>query len=251
MTNLKQALRKIDRLVEIAPDYVLHPSRVAKVAKGVHPGVLPTLDQPWLRALRFGTILDVGANTGQFSFATRSVFPSARMYAFEPLPRCFADLARRMKDDARFDAFQAAIGSSDGRIAIHESAASPSSSILSMTESHTEAFPWTDGGRDIEVDLRRLDSFLPELELTEPVFLKVDVQGYSMEVLRGAVETLKHCALVVVETSIVTLYEGESSFDDVYIFMKDAGFRFCGAIDQLRHPETDEILQVDAIFRRA
>ena len=249
--DLRNTLRKSERFVELAPEYLLHPGRVKQLVKGVHPGILPTLDVPWLKAIAPRTILDVGANTGQFTFAARQVFPAATIYAFEPLPACVATLRERMASDRAFTAFACAVGSEDGRITIHESASSPSSSILPMTDAHTEAFPWTEGGRDIDVELRRLDSVLPELTMIAPVMLKVDVQGYSLEVLKGATATLQSCDLVLVETSIATLYAGESSFDEVYAFMREAGFRFGGFLDQLVHPQTGAILQVDAIFQRA
>lgn len=250
MPDLRQIGRKAGRLVELAPEYVMHPKRIRHVVDGVHPGILPTLDVPWLRAVQPQTILDVGANTGQFSFAARKVFPKASIYAFEPLPGCLQTLQERMDGDAGFRAFPFALGSEDGEVTIHESASSPSSSILTMTNQHVEAFPWTAGGRDVVVGLRRLDSLLPELDLVSPVLLKVDVQGYSLEVLNGARETLRACDLVIVETSVATLYEGESSFDEVYRLMHDAGFRFAGVLDQLEHPGSGAVLQVDAVFRR-
>jgi FkbM family methyltransferase len=249
--ELRKALRKADRLIELAPEFVLHPSRIPQVLGGVHPGVLVTLDKPWLKRLGVKTVLDVGANTGQFARVAHIVFPDARIYSFEPLPSCLNQLNDRMKDVERFQSFGSAIGSKDERITIHESASSPSSSILPMTRNHTEAFPWSEGGRDVEVELRRLDYFLPKMQLDGPVLLKIDVQGYSMEVLRGAPDTLAKADLVLIETSVVTLYEGESTFDDVYQFMKNAGFSFTGVLDQLVHPETGAILQMDAIFRKA
>lgn len=249
--TLRNVSRKFHRAVELAPDYVFHPSRLEHLGRGVHPGVLPTIDQPWLRDMSIRTFVDVGANTGQFSQAVHAVFPDAQIFAFEPLPSCVGQARERMKGVEGFHIFAAAIGSQDGTITIHESASSPSSSILPMSEAHTEAFPWTAGGQDVEVDLRRLDSFLPEMKLTAPVLLKIDVQGYSMEVLRGAIETIRLCEIVVVETSVVELYDGESTFEEVYTFMRNVGFAFAGALDQLTHPHSKEILQVDAIFRRA
>jgi FkbM family methyltransferase len=249
--RFKQTLRKIDRLLELAPEYILNPSRIWHVARGAHPGVLVTLDKPWLRQLNVNTVLDVGANTGQFAQVAHTVFPKARIYAFEPLPSCQDQLREKMKGAERFQAFGTAIGRENGRVTMHESASSPSSSILPMTNEHAEAFPWTEEGREIEVDLRRLDYFLPQMQLEGLVLLKIDVQGYSMEVLMGASETLARVDLVLVETSVVTLYEGESTFDDVYQFLKDAGFTFTGVLDQLVHPESGAILQIDAIFQKA
>ena len=134
---------------------------------------------------------------------------------------------------------------------MHQSASSPSSSILSMTDEHAEAFPWTAGEAEVEVEIHRLDHFLPQLRLERKVLLKIDVQGYSLPVLHGAPETLLKVDTVIVETSFTELYEGEANFDQVYRFMVDAGFRFMGLLDQLAHPESGAPLQGDAIFRRS
>ena len=80
---------------------------------------------------------------------------------------------------------------------------------------------------------------------------KIDVQGYSMPVLEGATETLNWADTVIVETSFVKLYEGESTFGQVYRHLVDAGFEFVGLLDQLEHPRTGAILQGDAMFRRS
>ena len=247
---MSRTIRKLDRAIELGPQLVRKPGHVRQVLRGLHPGSLTTLDKPWLRELDFDVVLDVGANTGQFAQVARYVFPRARIFSFEPLPECVEDISRRMRGDAAFRVFASAVGSEDGTVTMHQSASSPSSSILSMTEEHTSAFPWSEGGTDLEVAIHRLDHYLPEIELQGRVLLKIDVQGFAMEVLRGATETLPLVDTVFIEASFVQLYAGEASFDDVYTFMKEAGFEFVGLLDQLEHPASRRSLQGDAIFRR-
>lgn len=160
-------------------------------------------------------------------------------------------MRERMKGISGFQAFGSAIGNEDGTITIHQSSSSPSSSILPMTTEHTETFPWTEGGTDIEVEIHRLDHFLPQLELSGNILLKIYVQGFSHQVLLGATEALTMARAVFIETSFVHLCEGEATFDATYRFMIGAGFEFVGLLDQLEHPKTDRILQGDAIFLRA
>lgn len=249
--RIRKALRQANRLIELAPHYVTHPSRVRQALRGLHPGTLPSLDQPWLKHLGIRTVLDVGANTGQFAQVAHHVFPDARIYAFEPLPSCHQALQERMAGVETFQSYQAAIGERDGTITIHQSPSSPSSSALAMTSIHTEAFPWTGGGTDIEVELHRLDHYLPELVIAPKLLLKIDVQGYGLQVLQGAPHILALADVVFIETSITPLYEGEATFDQVYRHLTGAGFRFTGVLDELNHPETGAILQMDAIFQRA
>ncbi len=209
--------------------------------------MLTTLEQPWRRQLGVRTELDVGANAGYFA---PHVFPDARVYAFEPLADPVEAMRLRMRGIEAFHAFASAIGDRDGRITIHQSASSSSSSIRPMTGAHTEAFPWTAEEAEVEVDIHRLDHFLPELRLEQKVLLKIEVQGYSLPVLHGAPESIAQTDLLIVETSAVPLYEGEVTFDAVYRHLTDAGFAFIGVLDQLTHPGTDALLQMDAMFRR-
>lgn len=248
--SIRQVARKMDRVIELSPHFIRHPGNITDVLRGVHPGNLVALNQKWLREQAFDAILDVGANTGQFARAAHTVFPNARIYSFEPLPECVAAMRQRMKTIPRFQAFASAIGDQDGVVTIHQSASSPSSSILPMSAQHTEAFPWTGVAAVVEVELHTIDHFLPQLDLTGNVLLKIDVQGFSQQVLRGAPKTLDLVQVVLIETSFIQLYEGEASFDDIYNHMRTAGFQFAGFLDHLEHPQTGRILQGDAIFVR-
>jgi FkbM family methyltransferase len=246
----KKLKRMVDRAVELVPELVQEPRRIVGVAKGLHPGSLVSLDVPWVWAFDPDVVLDIGANTGQFGQVALHVFPRARVLSFEPLPECVQAMGKRIGANPRFRIFPYAIGNADTTITIHRSASSPSSSILPMNEAHTSAFPWTEGREPVEVPLRRLDSLLPDLGLTGRVLMKIDVQGFGLEVLKGAVATLQRVDMVFIEVSFVSLYEGEPSFHDIYAFMRDAGFAYSGLLDSLEHPETKEALQGDAIFRR-
>lgn len=247
-SSLKQFRRKVGRALDVSPQLLRNPSHIRAGLGGVHIGVLETLDKPWLREIGFSAVIDVGANTGQFARAAHYVFPEARIYSFEPLPACLDAMRTRMKGIPGFEAFSSAIGNEEGTITIHQSAFSPSSSILGMTSEHTDAFPWTAGGMDVEVEIHTLDSFLPRINLDGKVLLKIDVQGFSQQVFLGAPLTLARSDMVFVETSFVSLYEGEATFDQTYRFMMEAGFAFIGFLDQLEHPATGQILQGDAMF---
>ena len=65
----------------------------------------------WLDSFGFRTVLDVGANTGQFVDEARRFAPDAMIYSFEPLPDCFAQLVSRHGKDPKFRAFNFAIAS--------------------------------------------------------------------------------------------------------------------------------------------
>ncbi len=146
--------------------------------------------------------------------------------------------------------FPFALGREDRKASFFRSAFSKSSSLLPMAQQHEEAFPWTRDVEEIEVEVRRLDDVATDLELTPQVLLKIDVQGSELEVLEGGADVLGHVRIVLVETSLETMYEGEPSFHDVYAFLRDRGFRYFGSAAQLFDPKMGRPLQQDALFLR-
>src|SRR5579862_7050389 len=175
-----------------------HPSRMPHtlraLATGANPGHYFMLNVPWFREAGIRTVLDVGAHRGEFSSAVRAVCPDARIYAFEPLPDCCAALSNRMRNGGSFQAFPVAIGKAHEQITLWRSSYAKSSSVLPMAALHKESFPWSAGNTPLMVEQRALDEYLGQLQLAEKVLLKIDVQGYEAQVLRGATELLKRVA---------------------------------------------------------
>ena len=204
----------------------------------------------WLASFDFRTVIDVGANTGQFAGEARRFAPDAMIYSFEPLPDCYAALVQRFQGDSKFRAFNTALGEAPGQAVFHRSSYSPSSSLLRMASLHSEAFPETAGSMDVTVPVDTLDNLRPSLELRPPVLLKIDVQGFEDRVLRGATGLLASVDVAILELSIEPLYEGQMLFDGVYRIMADRGFVYRGNSEQTRHPADGRVLQVDGVFTR-
>lgn len=228
------------------------PFLLISAAKHVHLGQLIRLNRhrAWIQSARINTVVDVGANTGQFSSAIGALLPNARIYAFEPLPDCFVQLSRRLRRRANSRVFMVALGERAGESVLWRSSFSESSSLLKMTELHKETFPWSAGHTCQSVTVRRLDAFMPELELEPRVFLKLDVQGFEGEVLRGAERMLQHIDYVLAEVSFYTLYEGQSTFEEIHDVLHAHGFEYKGNLDQLTSPLDGSILEADALFIR-
>ena len=208
----------------------------------------PELRRDWLRSLPVRTVLDIGANTGQFAAEIRDLLPEAFIYSFEPLRDAHAELVARMKGDGRFRAFNVALGDEDSRSVIHRSDFSPSSSMRPMLELHTAAWPHTAGVAAEEVEVRRLDSLgiEPEPEL----LVKIDVQGFEDKVIEGGRATIARASYVVTEVSFGSLYEGQPLFEDIYRLLGGMGFGYRGSLWQLPDPRDGRPLQADAFFVR-
>ncbi len=203
------------------------------------------------KGVRPRTVLDVGANIGQFTVAVAGTFSDVTVHAFEPLPSAVARLRRHTAGLRRVTAHEVALGDSETVATLRVSANSVSSSLLPMGNTHGEAFPEAAVVENIEVTVTTLDRALAETELTGPVLLKIDAQGYEAHILRGASATLARADYVLAETSLVPLYEGEPTFTELGACLAERGFVFDAAVGFLESPKTGEILQLDALFRRA
>jgi len=224
----------------------------AGLARGAHLGELIKLCdlRLWLNGIGVRTVIDVGAHTGEFASAARVVLPDARIYSFEPLPDRHSQLVKRFQGDARFLSFCVCLGDANGEVTFWRSSFSKSSSALPMAELHKRAFPWSASSTELRVPVRTLDDYQDTIAANPKVLLKIDTQGFEDRVIRGARKLLENVHLVIVETSYAPLYEGQASFDNVYMQLRSAGFEYRGAVDQLISPLDGSILQGDALFSK-
>jgi FkbM family methyltransferase len=200
--------------------------------------------------IRPRTIVDGGANIGQFARAAVETFPGARLIAFEPLEDLVAELRANLLDCARVTVHATALGRRDGTVAIHRNAYSPASSILSLRSAARESFPEVVEAEVVEVPIGRLDTLLENEPLEPPALLKLDLQGFELEALHGAGELLHRFDYALVETSFTSIYESEPLFGDVHAFMAAAGFglrRPAAVLEDAR----GVIAQMDALFARS
>lgn len=194
------------------------------------------------------TVLDIGANTGQFAELIRQVLPNTRIISFEPIRECFESLASNPKISAPFQAINSALGNENGAAVIHRDRFSPSSSLLKMEQLHIHELPFTGDSAPETIRIQRLDDLSAELAIELPLFVKIDVQGYEDRVILGGRRVLEHAVAVVMEVSSYSLYQNAPTFDRLYALMKELGFEYKGNVDQMLSRRDGRILQFDALF---
>jgi len=196
------------------------------------------------------TVIDVGANVGQFAIAAAMIFSGPEVHSFEPVPEAVAALKENVRNIPKIKVYSVALGERRGRSDLHVNSHTQSSSILSLDKPHIEAFPDERETRTIDVELTTLDAVFDKVDLKPPILLKLDVQGYEAQSLAGGPRTLKRCDYVVAEASFKPLYQGETRFNEILTIMAQKNFEFLRPVGWLSEPHTGEILQIDALFRR-
>jgi FkbM family methyltransferase len=192
-------------------------------------------------------VIDVGANVGQFSVAMAKVFPDADIVSFEPNPEAFEPLERATRGLA-VECVPCGVGSCAGRLDLHVNASSGMSSFLQFSAKHRSLYPSVVDGAGLAVEVTTLDSYFDKRRLAQPLLIKLDVQGFDAEVLRGGARVLEAATWVILELSFEAMYDGETSFGEMLELMSSLGWRMLRPIDFLVHPSTREILQIDALF---
>ena len=161
----------------------------------------------WLKGMNIQTVLDIGANTGQFASKFHRLLPDASLYSFEPLEDCYNELLKKMGHVPNFRAFNFALGDKTGQAQIYRNDYTPSSSFLPMEELHKQAFPYTKHATVQKINVKRLDDMLGKLDIVENVLVKIDVQGTEDKIIIGGEQLLSRTSIMIVETSFKPLYQ--------------------------------------------
>lgn len=205
-----------------------------------------------LQKFEIDLVLDVGANTGQFASEMRRSGYAGRIVSFEPLSSAHQELLQASASDAMWDAFpRCALGAHDGEAEINIAGNSESSSILPMLESHRSAAPQSAyQGKEV-VAIKTLDAVAGQyLKDARAAFLKIDTQGFEWQVLDGARETLPRVKGILVELSLVPLYEGQNLWREVIDRLEAAGFTLWAFKPVFSDQASGRTLQMDGIFYR-
>ena len=197
------------------------------------------------------TVLDVGANTGQFGVDLRRSGYLGKIHSFEPVASTFGRLTEVASRYPNWEVWQLGLGDETGSREINVSGNSAlSSSFLDMGELHKKNFPKSETVYREKVLISTVDTEVSRLEII-PKFslLKIDTQGFEYFVLKGASSTLSQFTFCYLEVSLLPLYEGEKSFLDILLLLSEFGHHVVEINSGVRGINR-ELLQVDILTRR-
>jgi FkbM family methyltransferase len=212
--------------------------------------VFPSLEHHFLWIRQFRTVVDIGANKGQFSLAARKNLKDAEIYAFEPQAKAAEIFSSIFKHDQKVHFFEIAIGPEKRESVMNISHSDDSSSLLKISDLQNSLFPDTYKSGSEVICEDTLESVLGRNNIIEPSLLKIDVQGYEMEVLKGSLFCLDKFTHIYCECSYLSLYEGQPLASDIVKFMVEHNFDLDGIYNTC-HTSQGEAIQSDFLFKRA
>jgi|SRR5271165_1435012 len=202
-----------------------------------------------LGGLTVDTVVDIGANRGQFALCARRLFPKARIFSFEPLRIPAAVYRRVFVKDPSVRLFNLAISSESGNASMHVSRWDGSSSLLPIAAAQHEHFPFTEESGRETVATAPLAECLGEAEITGAALLKIDVQGFELDVLKGCESLLSRFKYVYVEASFIELYVGQALAGEVVAHLLSRNFALIG-VANLSTGASKRPIQADFLFMR-
>ncbi|HAP41208.1 MAG TPA: FkbM family methyltransferase [Nitrospira sp.] len=203
-----------------------------------------------LRKLPIKTIIDVGANTGQFAKNISRLFPDAELICFEPLPVPFRELETWARRKRRVHALNVAIGEAEMEMDMfYHVDHSTSSSLLASTDLNQRLFPFIQQQVKVPIRVTTLDTALNPLQvpIVPDILIKLDAQGYEDRILKGGPTSFGHAAACIVEVSVERLYKGQAGFKDLVVMLDGHGFEYVGNLSQ-SYAEDGHVIFFDALF---
>jgi FkbM family methyltransferase len=235
---------------------ILRTSTVARLFREQLNKLRMSADSPFksitknLTLMKLTHVLDVGANIGQFGIDIRRHGFDGQIISFEPTSDAYETLSKTIKRHQPWKAIQIGLGSSESQQTINISGnAGLSSSLLQIGPIHLINFPESATVATQKVLISTVDKQLDFLGIDpKTVMLKLDVQGYESEVLKGASRYLSEIPLCYLEVSMIGLYEGEITFLPILNILSESGHEVIDVFRGLR-TKNGQLLQLDILTK--
>jgi FkbM family methyltransferase len=207
-----------------------------------------------LNNLNIKFILDIGANTGQFSESLFDFNYKGTVISFEPVTSCYNTLLKRSRKYPNMIVPEkCAIGNVDQSIDINVTDDTVFSSILKIKDFHAQLKPKSKIVKKETVNMFRLDSIIDKYidKKETSILLKIDTQGFEKEVLEGAKNTLKRIQGIKIEIPLISIYENTKfTFYEIIDFLKQHNFSPYSFNIEGVNLKTGRVHTIDGLFIR-
>lgn len=197
-----------------------------------YPGSLGRHLQSVFADFKIDLVIDVGARHGEFSGELRDYGYRGWIASFEPVGENFRIISEKRRGDDRWKGFNMALGSEPAQLDINVTAGSAMSSFRQPNDYARDQF--TEDSvitRTETVEVRTLAGMLDELEKLVPqarIYLKLDTQGFDLEVLKGAEPVLDRVHALQSEVSIKPIYDNMPAYAEAIAAYQAHGFELAG-----------------------
>jgi FkbM family methyltransferase len=194
------------------------------VASGLKLGHIDSLELLELTKVQSPKVIyDIGANIGTWTLLAKAVLQKVHIYAFEPLIMFHDKFSDATQNIPNVELHKVALGSKACTLSMQVTSYSDASSLLEIANATKEYFNISKE-RDETVEVVTLDEYVSNLKLPLPDLIKLDIQGYELEAMRGAKKCLDHARFVICEVSFIEFYKKQALFPEIVNFLSQHGF---------------------------
>jgi FkbM family methyltransferase len=183
-------------------------------------------------------IIDIGAYEGNWTLDVLEIYPNARILMLEAQKKKESILQKLREHRYNIDYIIALVSSTDGN-----------EKLFGECETNSQVVESGQNGNDVySLPTQTLDNILARAQFPYPDFLKLDVQGHELEVLKGAENALAHSEVCLLEMSLLDLGNKQPLLSKMVSFMDEKGFQTYDISQLMRRPFDKALYQVDMFF---
>lgn len=233
-------LKKINKLFKL--------SKFKLWRKGLINGIAATVElENMVINIKPETIIDIGSNKGQFILLIEQLFPNKIIHSFEPLAEVL-EIQRRFFDyNKNIFFYNFALGSISTIKKFFITKRKDSSSFFKINKNENKS-KYLQIKNEKNIQIKSLDDVLMNREIKKPILMKIDVQGYELEVLKGSENILKKIEYILIEVSENEMYEGQPLSHEIIQFLQDRNYQILKQNQSIKVDKTN-FIQKDILFQ--
>ena len=202
--------------------------------------------EDFVKDLNFQTVLDIGSNKGQFILLIEKLFmENKNIYSFEPIKEILEDQKKFFANKKNILFFNFALGEKSSQKILNITKRRDSSSFLEINNIIKNNDHLVEEKREIEI--KSLDVLMKNKDCTKPILVKIDVQGYELEVLKGSKSFLKEVKYIIIEVSDDEIYTKQALAHNIIEYLNNMNFKILKETKAYKIPGTT-LKQKDILF---
>lgn len=215
--------------------------------KGLSSGIAATVElENILKSINLETVIDVGSNKGQFILLIEKLFPNKTIYSFEPITEILEKQKKFFHYKKNIFFYNFALGSSPSTKEFFITKRMDSSSFFKINKIKNKNFE-IQSKKNIQIFT--LDEVMVNKEITKPILLKIDVQGYELEVLKGSDKILSKIDYLLIEVTDSEMYINQPISTEIIEYLQNRNFHIIKENPYLKIDNTN-IIQRDLLFKK-
>ena len=190
--------------------------------KGIIHNIAANIElESLIKNLEINTFFDIGSNKGQFILLVDGLFKNKKIYSVEPIKELYLKQKKFLEIIKIYHSLIMELAQKLKKNLFITNRVDSSSFLQTKLSKKNSDYKIM---QKREISIKTLDSLFSTIDLSKPSLIKIDVQGYELEVLKGGIKLLKKIDYILIEVSDKQLYLGQALETEIEKFLSDISF---------------------------